>query len=217
MATSTQLRRGSVAAMVLAPMGLAVGTALLPSQLGDRIDGSAQRASALLAAVSPHRDRLLLAVLLISLGLGLLVPTAYALRSLAPVSRSSSLGAALVTVGAPVGIMLNAASIYLAYKVSSPKVPQASAVTVLTVRNPAIPIFLVYLLAVVGLAVLAGGAWRAGNLNGWIALLVGGGAVVGFLAPEGPAGGIATVPLVIGLVLLALRAEAVHPAQGLVA
>lgn len=201
--------RPLTAAMVLAPLLLMAGTAVTPSAVGDRISGDRAKALAQLDALDGARGQLLAAALLVTLGLAALVPAAFALGARARWSRLAVTGWVLVTLGAPAGAAVNVASDLLGYQLTAPSVPRSSAADVRVASSGQGQLFVLYLLALLGMLLLAVAVWRAGAAW-WHALLVGGGTLVGFGAPEGPTGAAFTLPLLVGLVLLA-RDTAVRP------
>ena len=188
--------------LLLAPLALLAGTALTPSSVGDRISGDRSKALAQLDAVAAARERLSVSALLLVLGLALLVPAAFALGSRAGWSRSALVGVVLVSVGAPAGAAVNAASLLLLRQLTDPSVQRGSAVEVRTAGSGQGPLFGLYVLAVVGLVVLAIALWKSGA-GRWPALLIGVGTLAGFGAPEGPAGAALTLPLLVGAALAA--------------
>jgi hypothetical protein len=190
--------------LVLAPLLLMAGTALTPSGLSDRVAGSRTNALAQLADVAGARDRLPLAVVLVVLGLAALVPAAFELASRVPSSRLAVVAAVFVAVGAPMGAATNASSAFLVYQLTDPSVPRDSAVDVRVASSGQAPVFFLYLLAVLGVVLLAIALLRARVARWWEALLLGGGVLCGFAAPEG-AGAVFTVPLLVGMGLLAWR------------
>jgi hypothetical protein len=196
--------------LVVAPLLLMAGTALTPSGLSDRIAGSRTNALAQLADVAGARDRLPLAVVLVVLGLAALVPAAFELASRVPSSRLAVVAAVFVAVGAPMGAATNASSAFLVYQLTDPSVPRDSAVDARVASSGQAPVFFLFLLAVLGVVLLAIALWRGHVARWWEALLLGGGVLCGFAAPEG-AGAVFTVPLLVGMGLLALRGRRQGP------
>jgi hypothetical protein len=196
--------------LVLAPLLLMVGTALTPSGLSDRINGRRTSALAQLADIAGARDRLPLAVVLIVLGLAALVPAAFELAFRVPSSRLAVVGAVLVAVGAPMGAATNASSAFLVYQLTDPAVPRDSAVDVRVASSGQAPVFFLFLLAVLGVVLLAVALWRGRAARWWEALLLGGGVLCGFAAPEG-AGAVFTLPMLAGMGILAWRGHRQGP------
>jgi hypothetical protein len=188
--------------LVVAPLLLMAGTALTPSGLSDRVDGRRTNALAQLADVAGARDRLPLAVVLLVLGLAALVPAAFELASRVPSSRLAVVAAVFVAVGAPMGAATNASSAFLVYQLTDPAVSRDSAADVRVASSGQAPVFLLFLLAVLGVVLLAVALWRGHAARWWEALLVGGGVLCGFAAPDG-AGAVFTLPLLVGMGLLA--------------
>ena len=192
--------------LVLAPLLLMAGTALTPSGLSNRIDGRRTNALAQLADVAGDRDRLPLAVVLVVLGLAALVPAAFELASRVPSSRLATVAAVFVVVGAPMGAATNASSAFLVYQLTDPAVPRDSAVDVRVASSGQAAVFFLYLLAVLGVTMLAIALWRGNAARWWEALLLGAGVLLGFAAPEG-AGAVFTLPMLVGMTLLARPAR----------
>lgn len=188
-------------ALVAAPVLLAVGTALVPAGVGDRHGDDVAKSLAVLDKVAPHRDLLPWSILLICLGLGLMILAGAVLASLSggPVAK---VGAVLVTIGASSGIAGNATTPVNLYRLTDPGLDRHTAARVLAFQNPIVFFgILLFLLMLVGLIILAVSAWRAGAFPGWVAALIGVGALIGFFAGEGVAGGVATIPLIAGMFL----------------
>jgi hypothetical protein len=188
--------------LLLSPLLLMAGTALTPSGLSDRVNGRRSSALAQLSDVAGARDRLPLAVVLVVLGFAALVAAAFELSSRVPDSRLAGVAAVFVAIGAPMGAATNASSAFLVFQLTDPAVPRSSAVDVRVAASGQAPVFFLYLLAVLGVMMLAVALWRGHAARWWEALLLGAGVLLGFAAPEG-VGAIFTLPLLLGMVLLA--------------
>jgi hypothetical protein len=193
--------------MVAAPLLLIVSTAILPSAVGDRHGTDRTKTLHVLLTAAPDRGRIPPAVVLLGLGLGLLIPAAIGLASLAGGRTLAVIGAALVTIGAPMGAATNAVGEMTIYRLTDPALPRGTATDVLAYDSGAagLTIFILFVLVLPGMIMLGVAVWRSRALTWWQAALVGGGAVLGFAGPEGPVGGLLTVPLGVGMALAARR------------
>jgi hypothetical protein len=205
--TMTTPRRALAVAVAAAPVLLLAGTAAVPTAIGDRHGTDRTKALRLLLKAAPDRGHIPLALVLLVLGLGLLVPAAIGLIWLTGGRPLAVVGGTLVTVGAPMGVATNAVTAMTVYRLTDPALPRGSAVDVLAYNSGTAGeiLFILYLLVLVGMILLGVSLWRSRALTWWQAALVGGGAVLGFAGPEGPAGSLFTIPLVIGMALAARK------------
>ncbi|MGW6280747.1 hypothetical protein [Kribbella sp. NPDC055071] len=199
--------RALAGAMAIAPILLLAGTALLPSALGERRGTDRVKSLQILEDVAPERGNIPLAVVLIGLGLGLLVPAAIGLTRLAGGRTLAVIGTILVTIGAPMGVAANAFAAMVLYRLTDPALPQATAVDVLAYDSGSAGaiLFLLYLLVPLGLILLGVTLWRSRAVTWWQAALVGLGPVLAFAAPEGPTGALFTIPFAVAMVLAASK------------
>jgi hypothetical protein len=211
--SGTAARRALAAAMVTAPLLLLAETAILPAALDERHGADRAKSLHVLTAAAPDRALLPVSILLVGLGLGLLTAAGFGLAWLAGGRPSAVVGAAMITVGAPMGAATNAISAMTLYRLTDPALARSSAVDVLAYQQgPAgFTLFFLYLLVLLGMLVLSVALVRSRALRWWQALLIGPATLLSFFGAGGLLGAILTLPMVLGLTLAArqlLRADA---------
>jgi hypothetical protein len=206
-------RRALAASMVAAPVLLLVGTALMPTALGQRHGSDRVKALQVLEQLAMDRGRLPAAIIVVALGLGFLIPAAIGLVQLSGGSTTAVIGATLVVVGVPMGVASNAVSVMVAYRLTDPNITPASALDAFAYDSgpAAAALFFIYLLTLLGLIVLGVTLWRQRTFSWWHAALLTLGPVIAFAAPEGLAGAPATIPFLVGMTLAARRLTAPRP------
>ena len=203
----TPARRLLASAMTAAPILLLAGTAVLPATIGGQHSTDRTKALSALQAIAPDRARLPVGLLLIIVGLALLTAAAFGLSWLARASRLSMAGAALVVIGAPMGVASNAVTALVAYRLTDPQLSPNSAADVYagTIGPAGAVMFFLYLLIIPGMILLAVAAWRSRSLAWWQAALIGAGPLIGLAAGEGPVGALFSLPLCLGMLIAARR------------
>jgi hypothetical protein len=164
--TTTSARRLLAFAMLAAPILLLAGSAVLPAAISERHGTDRTRSLHVLQAIAPDRARLPIGLVLVVLGLALLVAAAFGLAWLARGSRLSLAGAAIVAIGAPMGVASNAITALVAYRLTDPQLAENSAVDVFagTIGPAGAVMFLLYLLVLLGMILLAIALWRSRSL-----------------------------------------------------
>ncbi len=207
MTASVPARRPLAVAMVAAPILLLAGTAVLPASIGQQHSTDRTTTLHLLQTIAPDRARLPIGLVLVLIGLALLVTAAFGLGWLGRGSRLSTVGAAFVVIGAPMGAAANAVSALVAYRLTDPQLAPNSAVDVFagTIGAAGAVIHLLYFLVLPGMVLLAIAAWRSRSLVWWQAALIGIGVLLGLVAGEGPVSALFSLPFCLGMAIAARR------------